>query len=84
MIRDDLIGARAPNGVEVLAHDLGFGLLPEGGDVVESACLSSHVNADRATPGTLKRAYEAIGVTGPQLELIRGEAEALAEHLRGA
>ncbi len=67
-----------------LAHDLGFGLLPEGGDVLESACLSSHVNADRATPGTLARAHEAIGLDERQLELIRGEAETLAEQLRGA
>jgi HD-like signal output (HDOD) protein len=64
-----------------LAHDLGFGVLPGEDEGLESACLSSHVNADRATPATLKHAYEAIGLSEAQLELVRTEAAKLAENL---
>jgi len=68
---------------EDLAHELGFGVIPKAGDVVqemsalEADCVRSHTAVDRSSPKTLEHAYAALQLNEQQLELIRSDAEAL-------
>jgi HD-like signal output (HDOD) protein len=70
-----------------LAHGLGLGLVAAEGEAIqgasslEAACLQSHTSVDRSTPKTLEVARAALGLTDPQLELIRAEAGRLRERL---
>lgn len=78
-----------------LAHEFGCGLLPgdgdggddgdddDAGDAVASACLESHVRADRCTPATLEHAWTALAVTDTQREKIREAAQDVAEKIKG-
>ncbi len=63
-----------------IAHEMGFGLLPEeeageGVSELEAACLSSHTSVDRSLAQTLERAREALGLGDSEMEQIRADAE---------
>ncbi len=70
-----------------LAHELGFGVVPDQDDLsdepdeLERACLQSHTGVDRSPATTLEHAREALALGDAQMTLIRNEAPALLEEV---
>lgn len=69
-----------------LAHEFGFGVIPQGDDrgemsELERDCVRSHTAVDRSPGKTLEHACAALQLGESQLALIREEAKALIEQL---
>ena len=66
-----------------LAHELGCGVIPKAGDLVEEMtalekdCVRSHTGVDRSPPKTLEHARNALQLTDQQMDLIRADAVVL-------
>ncbi len=66
---------------ESIAHERGFGLVPDGEEDVEGvgeievACLQSHSGVDLSMDKTLEQAKEALGISESQLSQVRSDCE---------
>jgi HD-like signal output (HDOD) protein len=73
-----------------LAHDLGYGILPneqtrlETMTVLERDCVSSHTSVDRSTPKTLEHAQTALQLGEEQMSLIAADATSVLGEMRSA
>ncbi|MDP6980289.1 MAG: HDOD domain-containing protein [Myxococcota bacterium] len=74
---------------EDLAHDLGYGVIPKAStqtvelSELEKDCVRSHTSVDRSTPKTIEHAMTGLGLSNAQGDLIRADAEAIAQELDG-